>query len=126
MNVCTLIHGYGRDRLPRDVAEPTPLTPEEREKIEDVLSVAESSQFALLEGLRALGDLMGSAAAEEIDSTNTLASGSFLVSELATTLLDGFRHLEQDLQFRLRLADGVGELEPRGGKAKGRAREPKV
>ena len=69
MNVCTLIHGYGRDRLPRGVAEPTPLAPEEREKIEDVLNLAENAQFALLEGLRALGDLMSSAAAEEIAST---------------------------------------------------------
>ena len=113
MNPGILIHGYGRDSLPRDVAEPTPLTSEEREKIEDVLNTAENAQFALLDGLRALGDLMGLAAAEEIASTNTLASGSFLVSELAT-LLDGFRHLEQDLALRLSMAD----------KAKGRPSEP--
>ena len=45
MNVCTLIHGYGRDRLPRDVAEPTPLMPEEREKIEDVLNLVDPARW---------------------------------------------------------------------------------
>ena len=123
MNPCILIHGYGRNQLPLNVIEPTPLTPEEREKIEDVLNTAENAQFALLDGLRALGDLMGLAAAEEIASTNTLASGSFLVAELAT-LLDGFRNLEQDLQFRLNLADRAAEPAP--GRAKRRARERKA
>ena len=122
MNPCILIHGYGLDRLARDRLKPAPLTPEERSDIEEVASVAESAQFDLLMGLQGLGRIMWSAAHKDEDvDRESLASCGYLVHRVAE-IIDGFRLLEGDLNFRLRRADQAPELAP--GDSKADARPP--